>query len=499
MLRNNARQLLKHTSIYSLSWFASAASGILLLPVYTRYLSVADYGSVDLVNQINMILRIVFIAGFTYSVGRFFYDATSERERKLTLSTSAMNIIIVAAIACLASLLLRYQICDLILGDAKHVSLIVVGVCIMFFDMAYAGLSYQYLVRKQSLRFVKLNLIKLAVAICANLVCVVWLRMGAIGMLIGNLTSYIPVCIIAFASLARTSGLRIDWKMTKSMFLFGCPMIPAGLLATVLHNADRLLLRPLGSLEQVGIFTMGLQFPGMLNAVLLTSFGSIWGGSVMFQISQQQDRDYQTGKIATYCMTVFLVLQTVLGIFAGTILLLLADPKFAAAAEIIPVVCLGYGFHAFYMFMVSKAFTDGNPRRMIPAYAIPVVFKCCLTFALVPRFGYMASAWIMTASYAVFIATCYLLFRRVNTAKFEFGRISFLFAYCSLALVVSNAISFEFESINFAARALLIIVLGIGLWCLPVFNSSEKQSLLEEARVGLERIRRNRTGAKSPN
>ncbi|WP_082002965.1 oligosaccharide flippase family protein [Geobacter sp. OR-1] len=82
MLRDNIKNIFKHTSIYSLGWIASSLAGIILLPIYSKYMSRADYGAVDLVQQANAIIRIIFSSSFNVAVSKFYHEAENDRERK---------------------------------------------------------------------------------------------------------------------------------------------------------------------------------------------------------------------------------------------------------------------------------------------------------------------------------------------------------------------------------------------------------------------------------
>ena len=239
------------------------------------------------------------------------------------------------------------------------------------------------------------------------------------------------------------------------------------------------MLRPLQNLEQVGLFMMGLQFPNMLNAILVTSFGSIWQGSLMFTMSKQEDADVQIGRFATYLLALFISAQTILGIFSASLLEILAAPKFAASIPVAPIACLGFSFHAFYLFLVSKAFTHNNPKRMIICYAAPLVLKIALTLYLVPKYGFMASAWILMLGYLVLHADVFRRIQKMNTTHFEWPRIFALFTIAAFlsASYLTNTTDLV-RQISF--QILLTVAYLLTLAVTPLFSTAEKASLRDE-------------------
>jgi len=474
VLKNNLRHLFTHSFIYSLGWAASVLAGIVLLPVYSRYLSRADYGAIDLIQQSNGVLKIIFMSGLNIAVTKFFHDAKDDQGRSTAMSGS--NIVVTFLGLCSALLCFGFnrELADYVLGGPEYVPVINVGAATLFFDITYMGLCTQYYVAQESLMFVKLNLVKLITGIIANLLFVVWNEMGAVGMLYGNLVSFIPVTIIAASRCYRLYGFSIDAHLLKKMFRYGAPMVPATLLAAIMHNADRFFLRAFGSLDQVGLLTMGINFPSMLNAVLLTSFNSIWASAVMFQLDKQSDADYQARRIATYFMTAYCCLQTVLGVYSTTIMYILVDAKFYPSHSVIPIVCMGYCFHAIYTFLTVSAFTRGKTHLMIYAYAFPVAIKALLSLFFVQRFGYLASAWIICATYATFTASCFVLFRQTVPDRIEHNRLAILFISCSCVLLISSYLPIKGLFIRAAIQSTLLLCLAVFLWQGPYLTDEER-------------------------
>ena len=482
MFRTNLAEAIKHSSVYSISWVANAVAGVALLPVYTRYLSRADYGALDLVNQNNTILKIVFISCFTYSLGRLYHDAKSEQSKRKVLASGATAALVAAIVSSGCLLLFHGQVSQLLLGDTAHSNLIVAGALVLLLDIAFTGFTYEFIVTKKSALFVFANLVNLCVAIVVNLICLLWFDLAALGMLIGNACGLMTANLYVAARHMKHIGLTIDRATISRMIGFGSPMIIAGVLAAALHSSDRLMLRPFSGLDEVGLFMMGLQFPNMLNAILVTSFGYVWGGSLMFTMSKQPDADVQIGKMATYLLAFFISAQTILGVFSSSLIEILAAPKFAISASVAPIACLGFCFHSIYLFLVTKAFTHGNPKRMIPAYAIPLTAKVALSFYLVPIYGYLASAFILMLGYLTFAVTCFLLFQKQSTTKFEWNRIVSLFGLGTFFLSVSYLTNTSSLMEQVCLQVLLAAAYAVTLATVPIFTKSEKSALYKEVR-----------------
>ena len=101
--RGKYRRLIKNTVILSFGTFASKLLVFLLLPLYTNYLSTAEYGTADLVTNMANFLIPLFCCGVNEGVLRFSLreKSTEEHTRESVFSTCTV-------ITVLGSILLAF-------------------------------------------------------------------------------------------------------------------------------------------------------------------------------------------------------------------------------------------------------------------------------------------------------------------------------------------------------------------------------------------------------
>ena len=86
-------QLLKGTSMMSVSGILQKGVGFFLLPLYTRYLSPADYGAVELFLVLLLIVDIVVLQGMASALmKRIVYDDADggKKVRSIAVSTALL-------------------------------------------------------------------------------------------------------------------------------------------------------------------------------------------------------------------------------------------------------------------------------------------------------------------------------------------------------------------------------------------------------------------------
>ena len=125
MLKETLKDLSNHSFFYSLVWVTGSAASILLLPIYTRYLSRSDYGMLELLDYTNTILTIIIGAGLSAAIPKFFNDAASIEEKKKILSTSTIFILAAGAAIGALAMLESERIAEVILGKrtSSHTSI----------------------------------------------------------------------------------------------------------------------------------------------------------------------------------------------------------------------------------------------------------------------------------------------------------------------------------------------------------------------------------------
>ena len=78
----------RHSLIYGIGGLVSRIVAVLLLPVYTHYLTPADYGKIETLLALTTVLGIILRAGISSAFFRFYFDAQDPVARRTVLRTS---------------------------------------------------------------------------------------------------------------------------------------------------------------------------------------------------------------------------------------------------------------------------------------------------------------------------------------------------------------------------------------------------------------------------
>src|SRR4051812_46439862 len=95
--------LFKHSTIYALGTLSRQLASFLMLPVYTNYLTPADYGVVGLLSFTLALLEPLLGARLSEAMPKFYYDQADPNKREAVVTTA---LTVTASVSTVVSVLL---------------------------------------------------------------------------------------------------------------------------------------------------------------------------------------------------------------------------------------------------------------------------------------------------------------------------------------------------------------------------------------------------------
>src|SRR5579884_1629801 len=87
-LAKELRRLTRHTAIYGIGGLVSRVLAVVLLPLYTSYLTTKDYGRVESITAATAVLSILLQLGVSSAFFRFYFDTKDPARRLVVVRTS---------------------------------------------------------------------------------------------------------------------------------------------------------------------------------------------------------------------------------------------------------------------------------------------------------------------------------------------------------------------------------------------------------------------------
>ncbi len=463
-LKEHLKEIGKYGSIYMVGWIFTTVLRLGLLPVFTRHLDRAEYGTLSLLDSAIALIQILGTLGLTSAIIRFYHDKPDAEHKRRVIATGSS--VMLLGVLLLAGILFPFsgELARLVLGENAVTLYFQLTLTTMLLGLLRTAADSYFTASKRATVFVIATIVQALLSAALNLYLVVGLRLGVRGMLTGNLIAAAAVSTVLFVYVLKLNGFGFDGEILRGMLRYGLPLVPSLLAAAAMHNLDRFFIREYAGLEAVGLYSIAYQFPFLLNAIMSNAFLHIWGSNTMFSIAQEPDSKRQFAKICTYFMTVLLYALFVLSIGAETLISIFAAPSYSVASRYLPVIALGVWGYSLHNFVRIGVVLTKKTHLMVINYFIALVINMGAILLVVPRFGAMGAAWATVLTYFCFSIGGYFLYRHCYSIEFEWGRLAKI-----LGLAISLAAVRKLANIPSSVGSLLLELMLIGLFPVILF------------------------------
>jgi len=427
------KELLRHSAIYGLGSIVARIVGVLLLPLYTRYLSPSDYGLIETLVALSAVLTALVAQGMKSAFFRFYFDSAEPERRLLVVRTAFWYVLAASTSVSAIGIALAPQVSWILFGTHEHGRLVIAAFIGLWAALNYEQLTSLFRVEQRSSAYVVATLANVAITIAATVVLVVVLDKGPIGVLVGNFTGTLVVYGALLLYSRRALGLQFDRALYRAMNRFGLPLVPSAVALWLTNFSDRFFLIKLTDAHEVGLYSIGVRIASAL-VLLLTAFRLAWP-AFAYSIDDDREAERTYSFVLTYVVYVCCWIALALGLLAPWIVRLITTKPFYPAQNV--VAPLAFGVAAFGAYVVVQIGT-GRARQTRSNWLVTgaaAVVNVALNFALIPPYGRMGAAIATVAAYTLLFLGMAWRAHRVFPVAYQWRRVATL-ALASVGLTV---------------------------------------------------------------
>ena len=470
-LGTELKRLGKHSVIYGLGGLVSRILAVLLLPLYTRYLSPSDYGKVETLIALTTVIGIVLRMGISSAFFRFYFDSPEPAARRLVLRTSFWFTMGMATVGLLLGLVLSSEISLRLFGSRDDQELVMAAFVGLWAGMNYEQLTSLFRVEERSVAFVSASLTNILVTVGATLLLVVALDKGPIGVMVGNFTGTLLVYVILVGYRREQLGLQFDRRLLREMNRFGIPLVPTALFLWITNFSDRLFLVHLADVHEVGLYSVGVRIASAL-VLLLTAFRLAWP-AFAYSIDDDAAARRTYAYVLTYLVVVTTWVATSLALLSPWIVRwITSKPDYEPASRVVGP--LAFSTVAFAGYLVV-AIGVGRSRRTQFNWVVTgaaAVVNVALNLALIPPYGMMGAAIATIAAYTTMFLGMAWWSQRIYPVAYQWRRVATA-AAAGVALVVVGKLAGG----GLPVALLLALVYPLALLPLGFYLPSERRAI----------------------
>ena len=451
----------KDTIIYGLATVLPRLMNFILVPLHVDKLETTSYSDNTTFYVYAAFFNVLLTYGMETAFFRFF---SKNKESEKVFSTVIISLTVTSLLFFLVVFGFNEQLANVVNLKQSYFNLLI-GVLVLD-ALAVAPFAYLRATGKP-IKFTAIKLSNISVYVILNfffLWAIPFFGISFPGYDSNDLVQYIFVAnliasVVTFLLLLPyffKTKLVFSTDIFKQLLNYGWPIMVAGLAYVINENFDKWLLP-----EMLGKSINGAYSGCYKIAVFMTIFIQAFRlGAEPFFFNHAKELNAKE----TYAriMKYFVICGSFMLVFTVAYLdffkkLIVTDASYWIAIDIVPIVllanlCLGIYFNLAIWYKLTDKTRYGMYISIIGA-----IITIACNYLLIPKIGFMASAWTTLMAYGAMMLISYFLGKKYYPVPYDLLRIC---SYLVLATICS-AVSYRYNDNYMISTVLVLVFLGI--------------------------------------
>lgn len=452
------KDTIKGALAFGVSSSLVTAVGFILTPLYTRCLSIEDFGIFGLVGLTMTVATAIFGMGLSPATFRSYYDYQEEEDRKRLIGTA----LFVAFIGCAVLLLLATLTAEpLIAGKLFRLPgrgrYFMLGLYASAVGLLNAVPLTVYRAKKLLGRFALVNGAVAFLQMVLIVVLVVFCHAGITGIVVGQLTALLFVDAVLLFSVRKDARLVVLWREVKKMLAYGLPLVPGSVFYLFLNSGSLYFAQAVMGLKEVAVLNLANKISSIFSVLVITPFQLIWI-PMMFSVEKKDFAEKFYSRMLTYSVYASVCFALPISVFSHEIVRVLATPQYEGAGRLINLFLFGY-----ILFVAQTVLNVGIILKRKTGYwslaiFVETAFSLACWVLLAPRFGLMGIAVGSLGGYLSGVIITWLFSRQFLKISYEVRRVTVVLIIYPLSMIATSFIPSSLTVYSILLKCVVILL-----------------------------------------
>lgn len=429
-MKEKYKYLSKNVFLFTLSGFVPKILSFILIPVYTGYLSTAEYGVSDLIVVTASLLVPIFTLDIQDAVMRYAID---KKYDNVEVFSTAVGIVLkggglVSAIAIILSFLH-------IKGLENTYLLFVV---IMFFSMSFSNVVSLFCRGIEKIKILTIgSILNSLVILTSNILFLVYFKWGLVGFLVANSLGSIVNVVFIFisAKLWRYISFNLSKTIRKDMLTFSFPLIFSVVSWWINNVSDRYILTWMAGVSVSGVYAIAYKIPNLLS-VFQNIFTQAWSVSAVKEFDEN-DTDGFIGNMYTLMNCSMILGCSIILIVNIPIAHILYSKEFFEAWKFVPPLLISVVFNAMALFIGSIFVAIKDTKTLAISTIVGAVVNTICNFILIFYWQALGAGIATLIGYATTFIMRHAILRKHIKMKIKMKRDIIAYIVLILQMITS--------------------------------------------------------------
>lgn len=457
------KRFFKHSYIYAIGNIINRLGAFVLLPVYTNYLSVEEYGIIELFYIISSVVFGFLSMGIAHATLRFYFDYDDTKERHQVVSTNYVFSLVLSIVTVSVISLWYQDISILVFSSADYsFGVILILGTIVFELSSQICLAYVRAIEK-SLFFVYIAIAKLLIQVVINIYLVIFLELGVIGVLFGNFMAVFVGWVILSVFTLRKCGVSTSIEKLIPILKYSFPFLLGTVTELVASTVGKFSLNYMESIAAVGIFMLAIKFSMIIEQLIGEPFSRSYG-SFRFSIMKQDNAAELQANIVRYLMYGVLFCALAISLYIEELLMIMSNESFWVTANIVPIVMIASIIKVINYPLQTGILFAKKTKYFFYISIVGAVVSITTNLSLIPFYGIYGACIALILTVLVNTVIMHFISQKYFYVKYEYMK---LFLACAIAVTLYLAsLMIEGPSIiiSLALKSLFLLLFVLSLF-----------------------------------
>jgi O-antigen/teichoic acid export membrane protein len=468
----------KYNSIfYMIGEIVPKITGILLLPIFTRYLTPKDYGILSYTTSLMIYIYIFSSLSLNSYVLRNYFEYKNTKERKKMLGNIVTFIFIFNILFLLiGGALLKYgfELFKIKIDFFPYVFLSLISNFIEVFGIIPLVICR---LQEKALKFISITIGQSVLQILVSLFLIIIFKQGVLGRYLGILTTNLIFLNIYIYILRKEIIININILEIKKALKFSLPLVPGAISFALLDVSDRIILEKFVSLDKMGIYSIAYTLGFGVNVIINGGYRAF--EPILFKNIREKNFMEIFENIKN--KYIFFIFSSSLGfiLFSQEILVFMTTKNFYIAYKIIPIIVIGAILKGIYILYGVLIMAQNSTKLLSYAVIIGAITNIIINILYIPKYGIIIAAISTAIGYA--FMTVIIHFNCVRLYKLKISKEIKEYFILMLFVIISYLLFYKLKiSINILNLFYKILILFFVIFVLKKFYQISFKSLVRE-------------------
>ncbi|UNB89111.1 lipopolysaccharide biosynthesis protein [Lactiplantibacillus plantarum] len=373
-------KLAMNSLIFAIGNLGSRFISIIMVPLYTRFMTTSEYGQVDLVTTaISLLLPIISLA-IGQAVIRFAVAYSESDDRKRIFSNAvALNIL---GTLLLGLVFLILQPFHLFHGLLAYFTILLI--LQLFGDTISQFVRGIGRVRQYAINGILTTIITAGL----NILLIVQWQQGVDGYLVSMI---VAAAISDFYLFIVSRGFNLfsirhlNKKLLGSMLIYAVPLIPNSIMWWIINGSTRYLILFFVGAGANGLFAVANKIPSILS-IATNIFSQAWQLSAFEEQDSSDKAGFYTSVFKNYYTVLFIGASIIL-IITKPLIIYTVGQQFSSSWELVPFLLLASMYQSFSGFLGTTYTASLQTKGVFTTSILAAMVSFIANLVLLPIIG----------------------------------------------------------------------------------------------------------------